>query len=99
MLKRPTRAPKDLTPTTAKWWRSVVTQFDFRSAGELATLTEAARSLDRINECREVINRDGLFIEGARGLVSHPATRLELQHRAIMLQACRTLGIAALAEE
>jgi len=99
MLKKPTRAPADLSPTSAKWWKDVVTQFDLRSAGELQTLTEAARSLDRIAQCREVLGRDGLFVEGSRGLVSHPACRLELQHRGVVLMACRSLGITAPSED
>lgn len=65
-----------------------------KSAGELQTLTEAAYSLDRIHEYRTAIDRDGAFIQGSRGLVAHPATRLEQQHRALFLQAIRQLGIS-----
>lgn len=97
-LKRPTRAPNGLSKESAAWWREAVRQFDFRTAGELAVLTEAARSLDRIAECRDVIQREGLFINGARGLVQHPAARLEQQHRSLVLQACRQLGISSPAE-
>lgn len=99
MVKQPTRAPADLTKETRAWWRDAVKQFDFKTAGELQVLTEAARSLDRIAQCREALDRDGLFVDGARGLVTHPAARLEQQHRSLVLQACRQLGISSPAED
>lgn len=94
-LKQPSRAPAGLSKESGRWWLSAVRQFDLRSAGELAVLTEAARSMDRLIECREAIAKDGLFVEGSRGLVTHPAARLEQQHRALVLQACRQLGISS----
>jgi hypothetical protein len=93
-----TKAPSGLSPSAARWYREVARQFDFRTAGELGCLTEAARSLTRIEQCQDQLVRDGLFVGGARGLVSHPALRAEQQSRALFLQACRQLGISQPAE-
>lgn len=98
-LKQPNRAPAGLSKPSARWWLSAVRQFDLRTAGELQVLTEMARSLDRLIECREAIATDGLFVQGSRGLVTHPAARLEQQHRSLVLQGCRQLGISAPVED
>ncbi len=94
-----TAAPEHLSDTARTWWERCVTEFDLETGGELAVLSEAASSLDRIAECRELLARDGLVIEGSRGLVAHPATRLEQQHRGLVLQACRQLGISSPVEK
>ncbi|PAU81063.1 hypothetical protein CK501_05735 [Halovibrio salipaludis] len=88
-------APEYLSETAQEWYERAVTEFGLETSGELAVLAEAASSMDRIAECRELIKRDGLVIEGSRGLVSHPATRMEQQHRGLVLQACRQLGISS----
>ena len=99
MSTLPTKPPEGLRQTSGKWWLACVEQFNLVSAGEQQVLTEAARSLDRIDQCREAIEKDGLFVEGQRGKVSHPAARLEQQHRSLVLQACRQLGISSPVEE
>jgi len=94
-MRLPTKAPAGLKKDSAKWWMDCVIQFGLKTAGELQVLTETARSLDRIAQCAKALDDDGLFIEGSRGKVAHPATRLEQQHRSIVLQACRQLGISS----
>lgn len=88
------RIPAGLSRRSATWYRRCVTEFRMRTAGELQTLAEAAHSLDRIEQCRAAITKDGLFIAGERGTVAHPAVREERQHRQLFLQACRQLGIS-----
>lgn len=92
-------APEYLSEAASTWWHRVVREFRLLSGGELEVLSQAAASLDRIAECRETLARDGLFIAGSRGLVTHPAARLEQQHRALVLQACRQLGISSPVKE
>lgn len=95
----PTSAPDGLSENSSTWWLAVVNQFALTTVGEACVLTEAARSLDRIADCRDAIAKDGLFIDGKSGKVSHPAARLEQQHRSLVLQACRQLGISSPVEE
>ncbi len=85
----------DFAKESQEWIDRCVKEFGLSTGGELAVLHQAAHSLDRIAECREAIARDGLTVEGQRGLVAHPCSRLELQHRALVLQACRQLGISS----
>ena len=86
--------PDDLSATAAAWVRKVVKQVDMKLDSEIACTIEAARSLDRIEQCREILQREGLTVEGARGTVLHSAARLEQQHRALFLAACRAVGIS-----
>src|SRR5690606_2640332 len=88
------KVPTGLSRTAAAWYRDCVRQFEFRTAGELACLAEAARSLTRIEQCQAALKKDGLLVGGARGPATHPALRAEQQHRALFLQACRQLGIS-----
>lgn len=92
-------APEHLSKAAAEWWARCVSEFRLSTGGELACLTQAAESLDRIAECRDRLKTDGLFVEGSRGLVTHPAARLEQQHRGLVLQACRQLGISSPVKE
>lgn len=94
MVSKHPKPPADLSADSAEWWRECVEQFGLATAGELRTLTEAARSLDRIAQCSEVIQTAGLLVRGARGSVVNPACRLEQQHRQLFLQALRQLGIS-----
>lgn len=89
------KPPKHLGKAAKTWWLRVVDEFKFESAGEIQCLTEAASSLDRIEQCREILKTEGLFVVGDRGSVTHPAARLEQSHRALVLQACRQLGISS----
>ena len=93
-LKLPTKAPETLSKSSGQWWLQTVAQFGMKTSGELAVLTEAAQSLDRIIDCQKIIAEEGLFASGKTATVAHPAARLELQHRATVLQACRQLGIS-----
>ncbi len=55
--KRPS-PPPHLSEPTARWWRSVVTDFT-QEPSHIALLTLAAESLDRCNAARSVIDTLG----------------------------------------
>ncbi len=86
--------PTGLSKAAAKWYRACCRDFRFTTASELEILAQAARSLTRIEECAAAIKRDGVVVRGSKGIVSHPCARLEQQHRAQFLLACRQLGIS-----
>jgi len=90
LLTVPSEAPHDLSDESAAWYLRACEEFSFKTSGELCVLAEAARSMDRITECRQAIKKDGLFPDNK----IHPAARLEQQHRSLVLQACRQLGIS-----
>ena len=86
--------PEGLSDSAGQWYVACARQYRLRTAGELQTLAEAARSLTRIEQCQQAIAKDGLFTAGDRGLVAHPALREERQHRTLFLQAVRQLGLS-----
>lgn len=88
------KVPDGLSKQAAEWYRTCCRQFVFRTAAELEVLAQAAHSLTRIEECRKAIKKNGAFIVGSKGLVSHPASRMEQQHRSQFLVATRQLGIS-----
>jgi hypothetical protein len=88
-----TSKPPNLSKSAGQWYADCVRQFRFRTAGELETLHQAARALTRAEECAKVLKREGLFTDGQKGRIAHPAARLEHQSRAQFLTACRLLGI------
>ena len=53
------KPPSHLKPVTAKWWRSVTTDFDLEPH-HLRLLTLAAEAWDRGQQAREVIDREGM---------------------------------------
>lgn len=53
------RAPQHLSEPARRWWRSVVRDYDLESH-ELQLLTAAAECLDRVEECRAIIDKEGL---------------------------------------
>jgi len=94
MTKKVETPPDHLSTASKRWWKRVVAEFGFESGGELAVLSEVAASMDRVTECRQILKAEGLTVKGDRGSVVHPAARLEQQHRSLILQGCRQLGIS-----
>jgi len=93
MAEFTSKPPPGLSKHAAHWYSDCVKQFRFRTAGELQTLAQGARALTRQEECAAVLKKEGLTINGARGLVSHPLLRAETQARGQFFLACRLLGI------
>jgi len=64
-----TRAPPDLSPSSAVWWRSVVKTYQLE-AHHLHMLTVACRALDRAEQAREALAVAGtLTFQDDRGMV------------------------------
>ena len=52
-------APKHLRKDTRTWWRSVVREWELQDHEQML-LTSAAETWDRIQECREVLDEEGV---------------------------------------
>ena len=63
--KKP-RAPAHLTPETATWWRSVVTDYELEPH-HVRLLTATCEAWDRLQQARETIDRDGLTVRTGDG--------------------------------
>jgi len=87
-----TAAPRHLTPTARKFWRSVLAGYELE-AFHLAILAAACEAMDRMNEARAAIEADGPYIDGRFGKKAHPALAIERDSRTAMLRAIRELGL------
>jgi phage terminase small subunit len=76
-------------------WQAVVARHA-RSAGKLALLEQALHALDRADELREAVSREGLTVKTERtGVIHvHPALRLEQLFRQQFVSAWCKLGLA-----
>jgi P27 family predicted phage terminase small subunit len=87
-------APRHLRSREARrLWRSTVKDFALE-AHQLALLESACKSLDRLVEAREQIDRDGITVKDRFGqLREHPATKIERDSRIALARLLRELQL------
>jgi phage terminase small subunit len=89
------RAPRHFTARTSKIWRATCKEWELDAAG-LAVLRVALEALDRLEQARVIVAREGLVIKTSRGTSRpHPALRVEREARAGFLMAMQRLGLEA----
>lgn len=92
MTKR-AKVPEHLRPETKKWWRSVVRDYSLEEH-HLRLLTAAAECWDRLCQARELLNKDGLVVEGREGgMRPHPAVNIERDCRVGFARLIRELDL------
>lgn len=86
--------PHGLSARSAELWAGVVRWAD--TPGRLAVLAEALRALDRADEARAAVDRDGLCVTtpGSGVVHLHPAAKLEREARAQFAALWADLGLA-----
>ena len=90
--KKP-RAPAHLTPETATWWRSVVTDYELEPH-HVRLLTATCEAWDRLQQARETIDRDGLTVRtGDGGLKAHPCIAIERDARTGFARLLREMDL------
>ncbi len=94
--------PDGLSPAAIDMWRRFVTAFPSRFGDNLPALTvleTLVRAADRHREAREIIDRDGVLVEGSGGAQrAHPLLRAERTTALDMLKALQSLRLDAAAE-
>jgi hypothetical protein len=85
-------APKGLTARSRGIWRGVNRDFDLLDH-EQAILEQSLRALDRSEEARAAVDRDGAVVQGRYGPKVHPAAALERDSRTAFLRGLRELGL------
>jgi len=93
-MTRIKRAPKNLTESGRKFWKSVLQEYEFEKAHDYELLAQGCQCLDRIEQCRQVITADGLFQQDRYGRkVEHDALKVERAQKKLFLSIVRELGL------
>lgn len=86
--------PKHLSAATRKWWKEVARDYELESH-HFRLLELAAEALDRANEARARIAKDGAYVQGRYGLRAHPAIAVERDSRLAFARLLRELDLDA----
>jgi P27 family predicted phage terminase small subunit len=89
------RPPTHLSDRTKKLWRTIAAKFDL-APEHLEMLRLGLEALDRCDQARRQLAKDGLVVVGARGAPQrHPLVDVEIQSRTAALRIFRELGLTA----
>ena len=93
MKAKTPKAPAHLSDSTRVWWRSVVREY-MLEPHHMRLLQAAAECWDRLQQARELLQRDGLVIEGREGgMRPHPAAAIERDSRIAFARLIRELDL------
>ena len=85
--------PRRLGAHGGALWRSIMGEYAVEDAGGLAMLTQACIALDRAEQCRAQIEKDGVAIRTKAGPRDHPSLKHELANRAFVVRTLGRLGL------
>lgn len=86
-------APRGLSNRARGLWKQILSDYEL-TGHELALLEEALRSLDRADQARHEVDRDGLTFRDRFGqLRPHPALGIERDLRGLFARTLRELGL------
>lgn len=74
-------------------WEAVQAEYAVEDAGGVELLAQACAALDRAEDCRSEIEKDGSVIRSKAGLRDHPLLKHELANRAFITRAIGRLGL------
>lgn len=87
------RSPAGLGPRGRRFWRDSVARYDFTDA-ELQLLTEACRTLDRLDALDALVAEQGAMVKGSMGqTVLHPAIAEARQQRLVLGRLVKQLDL------
>ena len=95
------RPPRHLKPATRRWMQGVLDEFEIDAGdGSLQKLTLAAEALDRANEARELVTREGLTVTDRFGQRKpHPAVGVQRDFSALHARLMRELNLSEAPDE
>lgn len=92
---RKPRAPVDLGAAGRRLWRDVTAEFEL-GPGEIATLKEACRVADELDDLRAGLMGQPLTVPGSAGqMVAHPLLAEVRRHRDILARLVDSLSLPA----
>jgi hypothetical protein len=87
--------PKGTGPSGRALWRDVLAKFDLEEH-ELALLREAVRSVDQLDNLHDIVQRDGVIVDGPNGTPKmHPAAVEARQLRIALARVIAALRLPA----
>jgi P27 family predicted phage terminase small subunit len=88
------RTPRHLGANGKRLWRELTAEYDFGDAASIALLTRACESVDRMEQARQIIAKEGITIRNAAGVPTrHPAVVVEINAAAAMRDSFKLLGL------
>ncbi len=86
--------PRNLSDAGRSLWDRITSDYDIQDSGGLEMLGQACAALDRAEECRAIVDEEGILISGKGGVVrENPAAKLELANRAFVVRTLSRLGL------
>ena len=83
-----------LNKTGRKFRRDVLKEYQIEDAHDLRRLELASYCLDRVEECQQLIEKDGAFIKDRfEQLKEHPACKVERDNKTLFARLIRELGL------
>jgi phage terminase small subunit len=92
------KAPSHLRPATQRWFTEMSGLYELEPQG-IELLTLAASALDRAEQARARIAKDGAYLAGRYGLRAHPAIAVERDSRLAFARLVRELQLDQQAPE
>lgn len=99
-MTKPRKPPTFLSTKARRWWSAVAGEFVFQSEPEWELLTQAAATIDRIDQARKAISQHGLMVPtGQGGLKPNPAANLERDNKILLCRIMRELRLGDPADD
>jgi phage terminase small subunit len=93
------KPPSHLSASSKRWWSSIASEFQLEPH-HIAILSQAAKCLDRIEEARSNLDRDGLVVRDRFGCAKpHPAVAIERDAKVLFARLLRELRLDCEPEE
>jgi hypothetical protein len=86
--------PRKLGTHGGALWKAILAEYEIEDSGGLAMLAQACIALDRAEQCRTQIEKDGVVLRARNGPPKdHPALKHELASRAFVVRTLARLGL------
>jgi P27 family predicted phage terminase small subunit len=87
------RAPMHLTKKTKEWFNKMLAEYELEEH-HLKILVAAAESLDRIDEARETVEKEGAYFQDRFDQPkAHPALSVEKDNKVLFARLIRELNL------
>lgn len=88
------RAPKGLDDIGKKFWKQVLSEYEFEETHDFERLAMAAKCLDDVSEVEEIVKTAGRFTENRYGgVVEHPGVKTIRDTRMLFIKIIRELNL------